>query len=294
MLYLVTGGCGFIGSNIVDKLVSEGKDALVVDDLSTGKEENLNKKASFFNEPIREFVKREVPVDYIIHTAALPRVPRSVKEPVVTHEANVTETLRLLEYANRVGVKRFVYSSSSSVYGKHRSPEMYEDMSKKPLSPYALQKYMGEEYCELWRELFDLETVILRYFNVWGPRQLTEGAYCLVLGKFLSAWENEEDLTVYGDGKQTRAFTHVSDVARANLLALEYDDSEHHVFNIGVNKETSVNEIAQYVGGDIEYIVPNPRGEFEERRKFANVERAEKYLGWKPTIFLDKDFRKHL
>ena len=291
MKSVVTGGCGFIGSHVVDRLVERGDEVVVVDDLATGDIACLNAGARLVGgsvldaELLREAVEG---ADRIFHLAALPRVERSMEDPIGTHRVNVDGTLNVLEAARATGAGRFVYASSSSVYGRQDTHLMTEDMTPNPLSPYALQKLIGEQYVSLLAPLYGMTAVSLRYFNVYGPRQPLEGEYALVIGKFLSARRSGTPLTVYGDGEQTRAYSHVYDVVAANLLAAEADvpTGLNTVMNIGSGVETSVNRIASMIGGEVVHVVPNPRGDMEERRKAADWSRAASVLGWEPTITL--------
>jgi len=285
--YVVTGGAGFIGSHVVDALIERGDDVVVLDDLSTGKLENLNTKAKFhkvdISGSIRDIISFFIGAKAVFHLAAWARVPRSIEDPVGTNRVNVGSTLNVLQICRQLVIPKLIYSSSSSVYGDQDTFLMDETMTNlKPKSPYGLQKLIGERYCEMFSELFNMKIVALRYFNVYGPRQLTEGAYALVIGKFIEAKSKGKKLTVYGDGKQTRAYTFVGDVVNANLLAMEKDIGGYQAFNIGTGQETSVNEIAELIGGRIEHITPNPRGAFEERRKAAAYSKAQKLLGWNP------------
>lgn len=292
MKCVVTGGCGFIGSHLVDALVDRGNQVTVVDDLSTGDASNLNPAAEFRNvsvldeDALREAIEG-APV--VFHLAALPRIPRSIEDPVNTHRVNVDGTLHVLEAARRAGVRRVVYSSSSSVYGTQRTHLMQEDMTPEPLSPYALQKLIGEQYASMYARLYGMTVVSLRYFNVYGPRQPEEGAYALTIGKFLRLRREGLPLTIYGDGLQTRAYSHVDDVVRANLLAADtvLPAGQNTVLNIGTDRETSVLELANLIGGTVTHVFPNPRGEFEERRKAANYSRAAAVIGWRPRTRLE-------
>ena len=291
MRSVVTGGCGFIGSHVVDRLVERGDEVVVVDDLATGDAANLNAAARLVRGSVLDAELLQDAVygaDRIFHVAALPRVPRSIEDPVGTHRVNVDGTLNVLEAARRAGVGRVVYSSSSSVYGEQETYLMREDMTPNPLSPYALQKLVGEQYASMFARLYGMTAVSLRYFNVYGPRQPLEGEYALVIGKFLSANRSGTPMTVYGDGEQTRAYSHVYDVVSANLLAAEADvpAGRNTVLNIGSGVETSVNQIAGMIGGNVVHVVPNPRGDVEERRKAADYSRAAAVLGWEPTISL--------
>jgi UDP-glucose 4-epimerase len=291
MKCVVTGGCGFIGSHLVDGLIARGDDVSVVDDLATGDVTDLNSAATFVRGSVLDAEVLDeaiVGADCVFHLAALPRVPRSIEDPVGTHLVNVDGTLNVLDAARRAGVKRVVYSSSSSTYGEQATHLMSEDMAPNPLSPYALQKLIGEQYAAMFASLYGTTVVSLRYFNVYGPRQPFEGAYALVIGKFLSLRRSGRPLTIYGDGEQTRAYSHVDDVVKANLLAAETElpSGQDTVLNIGTSEETSVNEIARMVGGEVCYVTPNPRGDMEEQRKAADYSRAKSVLGWEPTISL--------
>ena len=268
----------------------------VVDDYSEGKRENLHEDAEFVQGSILDLDLLKSAfrnADCIFHTAAWARVPRSIEDPIGTHNVNVNGTLNVLQAARESNVRRIVYSSSSSVYGDQETHVMSEDMNLRPMSPYALHKLIGEQYATLFASLFDLSIVSLRYFNVFGPRQVTEGAYALVIGKFLAQKRVGEPLTVYGDGEQTRAYTFVTDVVRANILSAEADlpSGENLILNIGTSKETSVNEIAQTIGGEIEHITPNPRGEFEERRKVADYAKAKAVIGWEPYVTFEEGLK---
>ena len=285
---LITGGAGFIGSNLVDALVKKGYDVLVLDNLSTGKRENVNPQAKFFEADLRDFnAIRPLfeDIDYVFHEAALPRIPLSIEKPIETNEINVKGTLHALVASKEAGVKKFIYASSSSALGGAATIPMREDGVCRPLNPYALQKYVGELYCRIFSAIYKLPTVSLRYFNVYGPRQPREGAYVPVIGIFLTQKAAGQPLTITGDGEQRRDFTHVSDVARANILALESSKTgSGEVMNIGAGKNHSINEIAKMIGGNIQYI-PLPAGEM--RDTLADISRAKELLGWEPQMKLE-------
>lgn len=297
---IVTGGAGFIGSHVVDLLVENGYSIVVFDNLLTGCKEYINKKAKFVRIDITDSNKifkkvSEIKPFAICHLAALPRIVRSMDDPINTNNINVAGTLVLLEAAKTNNVKRFVYSSSSSVYGQQKSFLFKESFKPHPISHYALQKLMGEMYCSFYAESFGMEIVSLRYFNVYGERQPDSGVYSMVIGKFLRKMKTGEKLPVYGDGTQTRDFTFVSDVARANLLSLTSNlpRGRNTILNIGTSKETSINQIVKYLGGVAEYIVPNPRKKYEEQRKAADIHLVKKVIGWEPKVIL-KDGLKRL
>ena len=289
MKSVVTGGCGFIGSHVVDRLVERGDDVVVVDDLAAGDAAWLNPDADLVRGSVLDAKLLRRAVDgagRVFHLAALPRVERSIEDPVGTHRVNVDGTLNVLEAARGAGVGRIVYASSSSVYGLQATHVMSEDMAPNPKSPYALQKLMGEQYAELFAGLFGMSIVSLRYFHVYGPGQPSDGQYALVIPRFLRMRREGNPLTVYGDGEQTRSYTHVSDVVEANLLAAVADlpVGQHIALNIGTGQETSVNDIAAAIGGPVQHIVPNPRREFEEARKAADYSLARSLIRWEPRV----------
>ena len=296
MKHVVTGGCGFIGSHLVDGLLELGHEVVVVDDLSTNGGRSVNPAATLVEGSVTDLdlvMSATEGADCVFHTAAWARVPRSIDDPVGTHDVNVNGTLNVLQAARENGVGRVVYSSSSSVYGDQDTHVMREDMTPNPKSPYALHKLIGEQYGSMFARLFGMRVVSLRYFNVYGPGQTTEGAYVLVIPHFLKLRDEGRPLTIYGDGRQTRSYTHVFDVVRANLLAASADlpEGENVALNIGPNEETSVNEIAAMIGGEVEHIYPNPRGEFEELRKSSDCSKAKAMIGWEPQISLSEGIR---
>ncbi len=295
MKTLVTGGAGFIGSHLTDRLIEQGHEVVVIDNLSSGKREYVNQKAEFFELDVRDFEKIKPlfnGIDFVFHLAAVPRIPLSIKEPLMTNNINITGTLNVLLASNEAGVKRVIYTSSSSVYGNQSEMPMTENMFCKPLNPYALQKYVGELYCKIFSEIYKLPTVSLRYFNVYGPRQPKEGTYAPVIGKFLKQKKQGLALTVTGDGEQTRDFTHVTDVVRANILAMESGGvGNGEVINIGAGRNYTINEIARMIGGEIKYI-PLPPGEM--RDTLADISKVKELLGWEPKIELEQGIKELL
>lgn len=291
MRVVVTGGAGFIGSHLVDALLARGDEVVVVDNLSTGKREYLNPGARLVQADVArdDLGPALAGAEVVFHTAALARVPRSIEDPVGTHEANVTGTLRLLKAAVDARIRRFIYSSSSSVYGDQPTLPLTEDMVPNPLNPYACQKYMGELYARNFARVYRLHTVSLRYFNVYGPRQANEGAYRLVISIFLDQRRRGVPLTIHGDGEQTRDFTHVSDVVQANLLAAASPDvAPGEVINVGAGREVSINAVARLIGGPV--VHQPPRG-FDERYKRASIEKAQRLLGWQPRVRFEDGLR---
>ena len=288
MKCLVTGGAGFIGSNLVDKLIDNGHDVVIVDDMSTGKKENINPKADIYCVDISDVDEDwdEIfdGVDVVFHTAAKARVQPSIENPVEFNNVNVDGLLNMLDCSRKYGVKRFIYSSSSSVYGNVKNLPTSEKQELNPLSPYALQKLMGEQYCKLFSELYNLETVCLRYFNVYGERQLLEGAYCLVMGKFAQQKLNGEPMTIRGDGEQRRDFTYVGDVVDANIRCMDYPlELNGEVFNIGNGDNRSVNQIANLIGGERINVKPV----IEPKETLADNSKAKRILGWKTTTKIE-------
>ncbi len=292
---LVTGGAGFIGSNLVDALIERGDEVIIIDNLATGKKENINPKAKFFNEDIRNLEKIKPlfkGVDYVFHFAAFPRVQPSIEDPITSNDINLNGTLNVLVAARDAGVKKFVYSASSSAYGNQEKMPLSEDMSALPISPYGLQKYIGELYCRLFSYVYKLPTVSLRYFNVYGRRQATEGAYCLVMGIFVRQRLNGEPMTIVGDGEQRRDFTSITDVVRANILAAESEKvGNGEVINIGRGNNYSINELAKMIGGPTVNVAPR----IEPKETLADNSLARELLGWEPTVELPewmKEYKK--
>jgi len=300
-LYLVTGGAGFIGSHIVEELVKKGKRVRVIDNLSTGKRENLERlmdKIEFIEGDLRDpeaTAKAAKGSDFILHQAAIPSVPRSVKDPIGSTENNLNGTLHLLMAARDAKVKRVVYASSSSVYGDSPILPKKEDFLPVPLSPYAASKLAGEYYCRVFHEVYGLETVCLRYFNVFGPRQDPLSPYAAVIPKFISLALAEKPLVVYGDGEQSRDFSFVADVVEANLLACRARDIAGEQFNVGSGEQTSLNQLVQMLKGiidadlKIEYTEPLPG---DVKHSLAGIEKAKKRMGFEPTIPFGEGLRR--
>jgi UDP-glucose 4-epimerase len=280
----VTGGAGFIGSHITDALIARGERVRVIDDLSTGLRSNINPAAEFVDANVCDFEGLSGAlrgVDCVLHNAALARVPLSIDQPVRTHMANVVGTLNVLVAARELGVRRVVYAGSSSVYGNQDELPLRETMRPNPLNPYALQKLTGEEYVRMFHRLFGLQTLTLRYFNVFGPRMAEQGAYLTVLSVFLRAKREKRPLTIHGDGNQTRDFTHVRDVARANLLAIDCEIADGRALNIGRGSNVSINRIAALFGGLTANLPPRPG---DSRDTLADWSEARRVLGWSPEV----------
>jgi UDP-glucose 4-epimerase len=292
----VTGGAGFIGSHLVDRLVADGHEVRVLDDFSSGRELNL-KHTHAEIELIRGSIcdpeavaQATAGCDVVFHEAAVPSVPRSVAEPVRTNRVNIDGTLQVLEAARQNGVRRVVFAASSSAYGDTETLPKVESMPATPRSPYALQKYAGEIYCRLYHELYSLETVALRYFNVFGPRQNPESEYAAVIPRFIRACLRGERPRIYGDGEQTRDFTFVADVVEANVLAAHAPRAKGAVINVAGGRRTSLNQLFEAIrkqtGAQVEAI-HEPARVGDVRHSLAGLDRARELLGYAPAVGLD-------
>lgn len=296
---LVTGGAGFIGHHLVRALLDRGAEAVVLDDLSTGKPERLDPRAKFVLGDIRErgLLERlfaEERFELVFHAAALARIQPSVADPLGSHDVNATGTLNLLRAAASSGVRRFVFSSSSSVYGEQDALPFHEGMRPSPRNPYAMQKLMGEQYCGLFSRVYGLDTVCLRYFNVYGPGMTSEGAYRTVLSIFLARSDAGEPLPIVGDGSQRRDFTHVRDIVAGNLAAASAPGRfDGEAVNLGYGKSVSVREAAERVLASagrswkdgVAFLPPRP---FEAKETLADRSRARERLGWEPSVAFEQ------
>jgi nucleoside-diphosphate-sugar epimerase len=320
---IVTGGAGFIGSHLTDALINEGYSVMVIDNLFTGKRSQVNKAAKFVKVDICD-LKKIKPyfkgVELVFHLAAMARIQPSIKDPAPAMNNNVLGTLNVLLASRDNGIKKVIYSGSSSSYGDQETLPLYEEMLPHFKNPYALSKYVGEELCRLFYNLYGLQTVSLRYFNVYGPRQLSSGAYATAVGIFLKQLGLGQPLTITGDGNSRRDFTHVFDVAKANIAAAKSAKvGKGDLINIGTGKNYSINEVAamilsqnvqKYDGGfqikaaavfdseqpeailasalknGLAAYIPALPG--ETRRTLANNSKARQLLGWKPTITLEE------
>ena len=301
--YLVTGGAGFIGSNLVEALVEEGASVRVLDDFSTGTRENLGGllgaielvEGSITNPATCESVCEGV--DFVLHQAALPSVPRSVADPAASHEACATGTLNMLVAARDAGVGRFVYAGSSSAYGDTPTLPKVENMPTLPRSPYAVAKLAGEQYCVAFSLIYDLETVVLRYFNIFGPRQDPASQYSAVIPLFITKALTGESPTIDGDGEQTRDFTYVENAVRANLLACTADawDVSGEVFNLGCGEQISVNRlweaIQEATDAEVES-VNGPAREGDVRDSLASLDKIQAHMGYEVTVSLAEGLRR--
>ncbi|MCU0453817.1 MAG: SDR family oxidoreductase [Bacteroidetes bacterium] len=301
MKFLITGGAGFIGSNIVERLVQSGETVRVFDNFATGKRENLDPYLSsieLIEGDLRSFHAVREAVDgmeVVIHLGALPSVPRSIKDPLTTNEVNVVGTLNVLDAGREAGVKRVVFASSSSVYGENHELPKHEGMVPEPVSPYAVSKLAGEKYCSVFSRVYGLSTVSLRYFNVFGPRQDPTSQYSAVIPKFITAIHRGESPTVYGDGKQSRDFTHVANVVDANLKAATADCPSGSVMNIACQERTSLLELIDRINAALGRSVSPifaPQRMGEVRDSLASIEAAQRLIDYVPTVRFDEGLRR--
>ncbi len=297
---LVTGGAGFIGSHIAEELLKIGDKVRILDNFSTGRMENIT---SFIDDvevvkgDLRdlETVRKAVAgVEFIYHQGALPSVQKSLADPLTTHEVNSTGTLNVLIAARDEGIRRVIYAASSSAYGDDPVLPKVETMKARPLSPYAVQKYAGEHYCRVFFEIYGLETVALRYFNVFGPRQDPASEYAAVIPRFITALGNRKPPIVYGDGEQTRDFTYISNVVEANIRAARAEAAAGEVINIATGRQVSLNEILSILRSilrtDIEAVYSNPRSG-DIRHSVADISKSKELLDYVPTVSLEEGLR---
>jgi nucleoside-diphosphate-sugar epimerase len=299
-LWLVTGGAGFIGSHTVDELLERGASVRVLDDFSTGRRDNLQAALGHIDliegdvaglGTVREAVDG---VDYVVHLAALPSVARSVEDPVASNRANVVGTVNVLVAARDAGVRRVVYASSSSVYGDRPTLPKHEEMVTVPLSPYAVSKLAGEHYCQAFHRVYGLQTVALRYFNVFGPRQDPRSQYSAVIPKFIAAVLRGEPPEIHGDGHQSRDFTYVANVVQANLLACESPDGIGEVFNVGCGERHTllelVSNLQEIMRSAIEPRFTDARPG-DVRHSLADISRIERAMGYEPEVSFREGLR---
>jgi len=300
---LVTGGAGFIGSNLTEALLKKGFQVRVLDNFSTGKRENLLFDKAYPSLEMIEGDIRDLPlcervmkdIEYVFHQAALPSVQGSVEDPLASHSVNVEGTLNVLFGAKKGGVRRVIYASSCAVYGDDPSLPKKEDMSPSPLSPYALQKFIGEQYCRLFSQLYGLETVSLRYFNVFGPKQDPTSVYSAVIPRFIDALLNHRPPIVWGDGEQSRDFVYVDQVVKANLLAMSAANLQGEVINIACGRRTSLNQLLEILQNILDSKIPPV---YEETRKgdvkhsFAEITKGKRMLNYVPKTEMEVGLRK--
>ena len=301
MRYLVTGGAGFIGSNTVDELVRRGHSVVILDDLSSGKEENLaevRNKITFIKGSITdiEIIRKAIyEADFVIHLAARTSVPRSMKDPIETNRINIDGTLNVLVAARDAKVKRVVFAASSSAYGETPTLPKTENMPAAPISPYGVTKWVGEIYAQLFGRCFGLENVCLRYFNIFGPRQDPTSVYSGVLAKFCTAFLDDAEPVIFGDGYQSRDFTYVENAVQANILACEAPNVSGKVFNVGTGLRISLNDIIallqKFSGKTIAARYDPPR-DGDIRDSQADIMQARSYLGYEPTVYFEEGLER--
>lgn len=301
MKFLVTGGAGFIGSHIVDALVRNGDKACAIDDFSAGRRENLKNsidKIELIEGDIRDkaLVARIMQgVDYVIHQAALRSVPKSLGDPELYNDVNINGTLNILNAAKNAKVKRVVFASSSSIYGERDDLPEKEDLYPLLISPYALTKLAGEYYCRIFSEIYGLETMSLRYFNVFGPRQSLESQYAVVIPKFITCMLKDESPPIHGDGKQTRDFTYVDNVVQANIKAATAPKVKCEVLNIACGKAYSVLDIVKYINKILkkeikpEFTPPRPG---DVKHTLADITKAKRLIDFKPETGFEEGIKK--
>lgn len=299
--YLVTGGAGFIGSNIAEKLVGLGEDVVVFDNLSTGNEGNIEhiaKDIRFVKGDIRNASEVRMAlegVDYVLHQAALASVPRSIDDPVLVNEVNVGGTLTVLEESRHASVKGVVYAASSSAYGDSDVLPKVEDMLPAPLSPYAVSKLVGEHYCSVYSKVYGLPTVSIRYFNVFGPRQDPESQYAAVIPIFITHLLDGKAPTIYGDGEQSRDFTYVGNIVKANIMAAQWDKAAGQVINVACGGRFTLNEIygmlRELIGEKIDPIYADTR-QGDVKHSHADISMAEELLGYSVETSFEEGLKR--
>ncbi|MCF7804226.1 MAG: SDR family oxidoreductase [Candidatus Marinimicrobia bacterium] len=299
--FLVTGGAGFIGSNIVHRLVEIGHSVRVLDNFSTGRRENIQdviEDITLIEGDLRSYhiVQEAVDdVDFILHQGALPSVPRSIADPVTSNEVNVSGTLNILHAALEAGVKKVVFASSSSIYGDSEKLPKTEDMTPNPLSPYAVSKMAGEKYCKVFADIYGLHTIALRYFNVFGPGQDPTSQYSAVIPKFITSMLEGRSPTIYGDGEQSRDFTYIDNVVKANILATESDFPAGLVVNCAGHQRISVNELVNSInkiaGSSIQATYDDKRPG-DVKHSYADINLIKKYLDFRPETSFNEGLQQ--
>jgi len=293
MRILVTGGAGFIGSHLVDRLIKENHKVIVIDNLTTGKEENINPQAEFHNLDIYDFEKIKPlfeKIDFVFHLAAISQILVSIKDPVETSKVNILGTINVFKAAIEAKVKRVIFASSSSVYGNQEKLPLKENMRPNPVNPYALQKLVGEQFAKLFTKLYGIPIISLRYFNVYGPRININSDYSSVIGKFLKQKAEGKPLTIFGNGEQTRDFCYIDDVVDATIKAIKSKKLKGgEVINIGSGKSYSINYLADLIGGKRKYLAPR---EGDVKHTQADIALAKKLFTWQPKVSFEEGLRR--
>lgn len=290
--FLVTGGAGFIGSNMTDYLIELGYDVTIIDNLSTGKLSNINPKAKFHNidlstEPIKSLLED---IDYVIHMAAIPNVQQSIDNPIYTNKNNFDSTLNLINSCRNTKVKKIIFSSTCAIYGDTNVFPTNEMVTVNPMSPYSLQKLISEQYLKLYSDLYGIKSVCLRYFNVFGEHMSNEGAYKSVISIFLKQKSEGKNLTITNDGNQKRDFIYVRDIVRANFMSCLSDTGDFNIYNVGYGQNISVNEIASYFNQPTTYI----GNRIEPFQSLCDNKKITQELGWSPTVTVEEWLKNKL
>ncbi|MAG11621.1 MAG: hypothetical protein CMI52_02325 [Parcubacteria group bacterium] len=292
MKYLVTGGGGFIGSHLSEELLNRGHEVVIIDNFITGQRHRVPHDAKLVEADIRnyaEIAEYFIGVDGVFHTAAYPRVPRSIAEPMISHDINTNGTQNVLEASAKAGVKRLIFSGSSTPYGNQESLPLHEGMRVQPMCPYAAQKIAGELYCNVYSQLYNLETVCLRYFGVYGKHMLMDDEYAMAVPAFIKARLENKPVTIFGDGTVTRDFTHVRDIVRGNILAMESQKvGRAEIINLGAGKNVSVNDLAGAIGVKANY----EEARYEPKDTLADNSKARELLNWQPTITFQEGMKE--
>lgn len=297
MKCIVTGGAGFIGSHLVDKLIELGHSVIVIDNESATSNEKFyyNEKAIYCKVDVADYTGTRSlyeGVDFVFHLAAESRIQTTVDNPLLCFNTNVYGIAVVLQCSREARVKKVIYSSTSAAYGLKNQPPLVEIMREDCLNPYSVSKVAGEKMCDMYTKLYGLKTITFRYFNVYGPREPVKGPYAPVIGLFLRQKKAGQSLTITGDGRQRRDFVHVADVVKANIQAMDYVGDQHgSVFNVGTNKNHSINEIAKMISNDIRYIDPRPG---EARETLANNKKITDEFGWYPSKKLEDYIKENL
>ena len=291
---LVTGGCGFIGSHVVDKLVSEGHNVIVIDDLSASENEEFyyNDKATYHQKDVSrdDCSSYFQGVDYVFHLAARSRIQPTIGSPNECFEVNVVGSQRVLEWSRIHSIKKVIYSGTSSLYGHQNAIPFSPNMPSDCLNPYSMSKWMGEQICKLYSQLYDLDSVVLRYFNVYGPREPIKGKYAPVVGLFKRQIQSGNPMTIVGDGTQKRDFTYIDDVVDANIKAMSHVFKGFKIYNVGTGKNYSINEIVEMIGGEKVFIDNRPA---EVKETLADISLTIKELGWSPKHDLKEMIKRY-
>lgn len=297
--YLVTGGAGFVGSHMVEELLNRGEYVRILDNFSTGRRQNIlqfidNDNFELIEGDLRSYhiiLEAVNGVDYILHQGAISSVPQSIEDPVTTNDVNINGTANILNAALKIGVKRVIFASSCAVYGNGAELPKREDMNPEPESPYAITKYAGEKYCQIFTKLYGLETVCLRYFNIFGPLQDPNSQYSAVIPKFIQMIKEGKSPIIYGDGEASRDFTYITNVVNANLLACTAKDAVGEVFNIACGVSVTINQLVKKLtdifGNNTKPIYKDPRPG-DVKNSYASIEKAEALLGYSVTISFDE------